>query len=273
MTTIETKKTVGIEAQPSTNPVIDASGPSVDVDALRFNQRVAEPIVLASAAQAAREKAFGIAVSNWQKMTGIKEMTFHSDAASPSGSGATDKIQNIEMKALVDSFNATFRGYSNSATGAKFIDRLNEVGAEVRFERNGTQSFNMAYQPQLGGGWVKINVSLMNGASAGDKAFQFAEEISHMTISGKSNLEEIVAKVNATYAANKIGAESKQFSHSVQSVNEIVSHVQNDYNDGKKLGGVTKEKIKTMIDDLKKEGLCFIPPQVEQELYRKAPQM
>lgn len=174
---------------------------------------------------------------------------------------------------MIESFDATFKGYATSPTGRKFLDRLNEVRSEVRFERNGAGGFNMAYQPSLGGGWVKINVSPMNGANTGEKAFQFAEEISHMTIPGWGKKEEIFAKVNATYAANQIGRESKQFDHPVQSVDAIIRAVQVDYNENKKLGNVTKEDLKNMIDELKKAKMCYIPPQVEQELYNKAGQI
>lgn len=275
MSSIETKSRSADLQTPRLEDILSSTGPSLNRGEFLDNTRlqraeVGNCTLQTTASHADRVRTLEAAVQSWRQTTGIIEMTVDPAAASPGDHGATDKLHNMMIDSVVESFKATFEGYANSNTGRSFIQRLNSVGTEVRFERDGREGSNMAFEPMIGGGWVKINTSLVGAAGSGEQAFMLAEEISHMTIGGRGSLEEVVAKVNATYAANRIGQESGSFSHTVRSVDDIIGDVRLNYNNGRVLGDGTEEKMRAMIDDLRREGMNFIPPEVEQELYQKA---
>lgn len=98
MAYIETKQRASeLEARVSTNidNAIEARGPSIDIESgrLEVKGRAQGGTLVAEVDQStAREESLETAITRWKTMTGIKEMTFDSKAATIYDNNATQAV-------------------------------------------------------------------------------------------------------------------------------------------------------------------------------------
>lgn len=206
------------------------------------------------------EALFESLMNEWKRITGIRELTYDRSAWKVEA-GQRDYFMNITNK-----LGTVFDAYRKTAAGRTLIQRINAVGAEVKLYGAASGEAGR-YREAIGGGWITLNTRQMELSGPSHIAFVFAEEVSHTAIKGGNiNLEEIIAKVNASHAAGKIipGGEYPK------TVGDHIREVHQDYTEMKPIGGVTKAQIDIMLKQLRDNKVFFIPPTEVQALYNLA---